>query len=302
VWHGVAVAWERTSCSLAALRLEHRCVADRDLVHAGSDAGLNTARTSSTASLPRRWPLWSVSCMRYAGLMRGPVPLCMRASVVDCCVLSYGVTPLVAMHVILQVDTPERVCCMQAVTDLLDCRSAPADDRLYCRVTGRSATHGCTVAGLTSDAVLLEVLGTLYVMHVLPALTWFAQDAKSLGWISFGAFSSQQICFLATLSTCVWLRSYRRGKPNSGDIDFTILAPLSYKETCKPLLNRILFRLREIVRCAYPSHSYSLVSFTLRGVRARTACVRVHACTLPSANLQQCACIDIAYIKRTSAA
>lgn len=94
-------------------------------------------------------------------MVRGPVPLCIRASVVDCCVLSYGITPLVAMHIVLQVDIPERVCCTQAVTDLLDCRSAPADDRLYCRVTGRFATHGCTVAGLKRDAVLLEMPDTL---------------------------------------------------------------------------------------------------------------------------------------------
>jgi hypothetical protein len=61
----------------------------------------------------------------------------------------------------VQVDIPERVCRTQAVTDLLDCRSAPADDRLYCRVTGRSATYGCTAAGLTCDVVLLETPDTL---------------------------------------------------------------------------------------------------------------------------------------------
>jgi hypothetical protein len=62
---------------------------------------------------------------------------------------------------------------------------------------------------------------------------------------------SRSACWLLKVPVC-GVRSYRRGKPNSGDIDFTILAPLSYKETCKPLLNRILFHLRKIVRCAYP--------------------------------------------------
>ena len=70
---------------------------------------------------------------------------------------------------------------------------------------------------------------------------------KVAGLYIFWAVLSQQICFSAPSSVC-GVRSYRRGRPNSGDIDFTILAPLSYKGTCKPLLNRILFRLREIVR------------------------------------------------------
>lgn len=42
-------------------------------------------------------------------------------------------------------------------------------------------------------------------------------------------------------------RSYRRGKPEMGDIDFTILPPRSHGP-CKPLLHRILYRLRDIVR------------------------------------------------------
>lgn len=121
-------------------------------------------------------------------------------------------------------------------------------------------------------------------MHVLPALSWFAQDCEVAGlYIFWGVLVTADLLLGYLKAPVCGVRSYRRGKPNSGDIDFTILAPLSYKETCKPLLNRILLRLREIVCCESPSHSCSLVSFTLRCVRARTACVRVHACALPFA-------------------
>lgn len=42
--------------------------------------------------------------------------------------------------------------------------------------------------------------------------------------------------------------SYRRGKPETGDIDFTIMPPSTLDGPTKPLLHKILRRLREIVR------------------------------------------------------
>ena len=58
------------------------------------------------------------------------------------------------------------------------------------------------------------------------------------------------VCVLnLLLLKCVCLMcSYRRGKPETGDIDFTIMPPRALDGPTKPLLHKILRRLLEIVR------------------------------------------------------